>query len=610
MFIRRARTRTNEQGEAYYSYRLVRSEREGERVRQRTLLNLGSEFPIAREHWRGLCTRIQELLKGQAALFSCPEEVEREAQRIAAQLVQRTPAVPSEALEPPDLQTVDVNSLELTRPRSVGVEHVGLWAMEQLGLGALLERLGFNSVDRACAMATIIARMAAPGSERASWRWLCERSALGDLLGVDFECMSMMRLYRASDALMAKRAAIETHLFEQATELFGLRHTVTLYDLTNTFYEGSAAAHPKARRGHSREKRSDCPLLTLGLVLDGSGFVRRSEVFSGSVSEAATLAGMLDALHAPADALVVMDAGIATEANITWLKDGGYRYLVVSRERNRHFDPDLAVAIETRSRQKVHVHKVIDKDDSEARLYCYSEARAKKEQDIADHFATRFEDQLQKLNDGLGRPRTRKRLDLVWQRIGRFREKSRGVGAHYTIEVIADDSGKKARAITWKRQVRAGTMITHPGVYCLRTNMADWDEEALWRTYTALTDVEAVFRSLKSELGLRPIFHETQKRSDGHLFITVIACQLVQTIRRRLGEKGERASWSSLRSILEGQQRVTAIFRRKDGRTCERLHAPSPDNAGSTMRSASIPLREASRSWSPEPGISRRKPGM
>ena len=115
--------------------------------------------------------------------------------------------------------------------------------------------------------------------------------------------------------------------------------------------------------------------------------------------------------------------------------------------------------------------------------------------------------------------------------------------------------------------MRAGTMITPPGVYCLRTNMPDWDEEALWRTYTALTDVEAVFRSLKSELGLRPIFHQTQKRSDGHLLITVIACQLVQTIRRRLGEKSERASWSSLRSILEGQQRVTAIFRRKDGRT-------------------------------------------
>ena len=569
MFIRRARTRTHERGESYYSYRLVRSERDGERVRQRTLLNLGSEFPIEREHWRVLCARIRELLDGQAALvpLSCPQEVEREAQRIAAQLLQRAPSVPTEALKPPDLQTVDVDSLELIRPRSAGVEHVGLWAMEQLGLGALLERLGFNSVDRACAMATVIARMAAPGSERASWRWLCEHSALGELLGVDFECMSMMRLYRVSDALMAKRTAIESHLFAQATELFGLRHTVTLYDLTNTFYEGSAATHPKAKRGHSKEKRSDCPLLTLGLVLDGSGFVRRSEVFSGAVNEAGTLAGMLDALHAPADALVVMDAGIATEANVTWLKDNGYRYLVVSRERNRHFDPDLATAIETRSRQKVHVHKVIDKDNSEARLYCYSEARARKEQDIADDFAARFEDELRKLNDGLGRPRTHKRLDRVWQRIGRLREKSPGVGAHYAIDVIADDSGEKARAITWERRPLAGTMITHPGVYCLRTNMAEWDEEALWRSYTALTDVEAVFRSLKSELGLRPIFHRTQKRSDGHLFITVIAYQLVQTLRRRLGEKGERASWSSLRSILERQQRVTATFHRKDGRT-------------------------------------------
>jgi len=119
-------------------------------------------------------------------------------------------------------------------------------------------------------------------------------------------------------------------------------------------------------------------------------------------------------------------------------------------------------------------------------------------------------------------------------------------------------------------------MISHPGVYCLRTNLADWDEETLWRGYTTLTDVEAVFRSLKSELGLRPIFHRTQKRSDGHLFITVIAYQLVQTIRRRLREAGEHASWDTLRAILHGQQRVTATFRRKDGRT---LHVRKPTRA-------------------------------
>jgi len=574
MFIRRARSRTTERGD-YFTYRLVRSERSGDRVRQRTLLNLGSDFPVERGDWPVLCARIRQLLDRQGALvpLDCPQEVERHAQRIAAQLVNRAPPG---AAERPDLQSVDVSTLELIRPRSVGVENVGLWAMQQLGLESLLERLGLNATQRALAMATIVARMAAPGSERASWRWLCERSALGELLGVDFERMSAMRLYRASDALLARRAAIEAHLFAQAADLFGLPRTVTLYDLTNTFFEGEAAAQPKAERGHSKEKRSDCPLLTLGLALDGSGFVRRSQLFSGAINEDTTLAPMLDALGAPADALVVMDAGLATEANVVWLRETGYRYLAVSRERTRRFDPDLAIALETRSRQTVHVHKEVDARSGEARLYCYSEARARKERGIAERFAARFEDELRKLDDGLKRPRTRKRLDHVWQRIGRIREKSRGAGAHYLVDVIADDSGEKARAVTWQRRPRAGTMVSHPGVYCLRTNLADWDEETLWRTYTTLTDVEAVFRSLKSELGLRPIFHRTQKRSDGHLFITVIAYQLVQTIRRRLRETGEHASWDTLRRILEGQQRLTATFRRKDGRT---LHVRKPTRA-------------------------------
>ena len=566
MFIRRAKTRTADTGEVYHSHRLVRNERRGEKVRQRTLLNLGSHFPVDRAHWPLLCARIDQLLEGQDGLvpLTCPPEVEQQAQHVAAQLLnQRPPAAGGE----PDLHTVDVDTLELVRPRSVGVEAVGQWAAEQLGLDALLERLGLSRTQRALALATIVGRMAKPGSERATWRWLCERSALGELLDVDFWRMSPMRLYRISDVLMDHRGAIESHLFDRATDLFGLSRTVTLYDLTNTYFEGKAQAQHKARRGHSKEKRTDCPLLTLGLVLDGSGFVRRSEVFSGSVNEDTTLAPMLEALGAPADALVVMDAGVATEDNVAWLRENGYRYLVVSRERTRRFDPDLATALETRSRQTVHVQKVEDDEGGETRLYCYSEARAEKERGIVERFRMRLEGELTKLYEGLSRPRTRKGLDHVWQRIGRIRENSRGADAHYVIDVVPDDTGTRARAVTWERKPRGGTMHTHPGVYCLRTNVRDWDEETLWRTYTTLTDVEAVFRSLKSELGLRPIFHHTQKRSDGHLFISVIAYQLVQTIRRQLAGQGGTDSWKTLRSVLEGQQRVTATFRRKDGRT-------------------------------------------
>ena len=466
-----------------------------------------------------------------------------------------------------DLQTVEVGSVELTRPRSVGVEQVGCWALEQLGLGDLLGELGLNGPMRAAVVGAIVGRLARPGSERATWGWLGRRSGLGELLDFDFETLSLMQMYRASDALMKHRQAIEAHLFTRAMGLFDLQPTVTLFDLTNTFFEGAASRQPKAQRGHSKDKRSDCPLLTLGLVLDGAGFVRRSQVFAGRVDEPRTLAGMLEALEAPRGALVVMDRGVATEDRIQWLREEGYRYLVASRQGHRQFDPELALTVETASKATLQLHKEVSDDGREVRLYCCSQQRAQKERGIVERFSRRFEQGLTRLCEGLSRPRTHKGIEKVRERIGRLKEQSRGVAQHYSIEVLTDDSGRKATALTWTRQPRQGSMATHPGVYCLRSNQTDWDEESLWRTYTTLTDVEAVFRSLKSELGLRPIYHHKPVRSEGHLFLTVIAYQLVQVIRKRLKQRGDPSSWTTLRRILEGQQRVTVTFRRGDGRT-------------------------------------------
>ena len=569
MFVRRTLTRRTG-GQDYHSHRLVESRRDGAKVRQRTLLNLGSDFDLPKTQWPDLCRRIDEILNGQAPLLDdVPEAVEAEAQRIAAQLLARGRAGDTEAAR--DLVTVDVDTLSLTRPRSVGVEQVGLWALERLGLVELLAGLGVNAALRTAAVGSIVARLAYPASERATHAWLAERSALGELLEVDFETTGAMQLYRASDALIKHREAIEAHLFDRAMDLFDLAPTVTLYDLTNTFYEGEAADQPNARRGHSKEKRSDCKLLTLGLVLDAGGFVRRSKVFAGNVKEDRTLAGMLEALKAPPGSRVVLDRGIATEAQIDWLAEHGYRYIVVSRERRRRFDAEAATAHRTRTGGTVHLEKVADPEGGEVRLYCYSEERANKERGIAERFAARLERDLKALYEGLSRPRTQKKLDKVWQRIGRLTEKSRGVGQHYAIEVEADETGERAVAVRWRKKPLAGTMLTHPGVYCLRSNETDWSEERLWRTYTLLTDLEAVFRALKSELGLRPIHHRTPRRAEGHLFITVIAYQLVQVIRRRLAERGDgpirSASWTTLRRILGGRQRVTATFKRADGRT-------------------------------------------
>lgn len=587
MFIRKTTTRNKSSNESYFTFRLVAAERTGDRVRQRTLLNLGRHFDLPQPSWPRLCARIEALLGGQPDMLAEPAAIEVLAQRFAARLIAAQPGSGEPAAAPPPrapefaqpapaqppttpaplYAEVDVASLQLTRPRAVGVEAAGLAAMDWLGIGRILTDIGLNGVQRDAVAGLLIGRMAAPGSEMATWRWLRERSALGELLDVDFETMPPIRLYRTSDLLVRHRDKIETALFTNIQGLFGLPVTVTLYDLTNTYFEGTVAGNAKAARGRSKEKRSDCPLVTLGLVLDSSGFVRRSRMFAGNAAEAGTLRDMLEGLAAPGGALIIMDAGIATGANIAWLKEQKYRYLVVSRERGRQFDPGLAVDTLTASNETVRLQRVLDEDGTEVRLYCHSEGRQTKETAIAARFMTSFEAGLEKLAAGLGKPRGQKKLAEIQQRIGRLKEKSRGASQHYDIVVTPDETGKTAASIAWTKTPVEGTMLTHPGVYCLRSNETAWDAATLWHTYTMLTDLEAVFRGLKSELGLRPVYHRKEERTEGHLFITVLAYQLVQAIRRKLEAAGETMSWTRLREILSVQRRVTATFRQRDGHT-------------------------------------------
>lgn len=611
MFIRQTRTNNKATGEGYFTFRLVRGERIAGKVRQITVLNLGRHFPILQDDWPLLCSRLEQLLNPQTFLctLECSDKIERTAQHYYKQLVDRAeassstkteaaaqiqsatsatnsagaPCVPTLSSTPnaapapavtaatpvvPDIQSVDLDSLALSQSRSVGVEHVALHAIAQLGLQEKFTELGITAVGRACILGNLIGRMAAPASELATWEWLQSKSALGELLDVDFAALSHMRLYRASDALMLHHDRIEAHVFGAVTQLFALEETVTLYDLTNTYFEGGAELNDKAHLGHSKEKRSDCPLVTLGLVLEGSGFVRRSQTFEGNVSEGPTLQVMLTGLKAPPGALVIMDAGIATQANVDWLIEHKYRYLVVRRGGARQFDADQSVATQTASGETVRLQKIISEDGKELELYCHSSGRQAKEVAMVERFCKSFEAGLQKIADGLLMPGEKKKdAEKVLVRIGRLKQKSRGASQHYTLKLESDDSGKKALGLSWEKQLVQGTMATHPGVYCLRTNVLDWDEHKLWQTYSTLTDIESVFRSLKGELGLRPVFHQKENRADGHLFITVLAYQCVQVIRKKLKEFGINDSWATLRNTISGQQRVTASIERTDGHT-------------------------------------------
>jgi len=209
----------------------------------------------------------------------------------------------------------------------------------------------------------------------------------------------------------------------------------------------------------------------------------------------------------------------------------------------------------------------MQKQTGETRLYCHAELKAKKEQAIRNRFHVRLEEGLDKLNAGLDKKGTTKNYAKILERIGRLREKNSRVAQGYSIEVIADADKNNAIRIEWQRELQSDQKDQHCGVYCLRTNIPDWSEEQLWTTYTMLTEIEATFRSLKTDLGLRPVYHHKEDRVTGHLFITLLAYHLVHTLRYQLKRQGIHLSWNSIRNIMSTQQRLTITLPTDDNKT-------------------------------------------
>ncbi len=585
MFIRRTATNSKKTEQVYYTYRLVQGVRVGSVVKQTTLLNLGSHFDIAQADWALLASRIEAVLHGQTGLQlqPVPETVEAMAQRCAAQLIARLPTPDAALSSSADskgvdrFQEVDIDSIEMVRPRSVGVEHAALSAIRSCALEEKLTELGLNRPQIAAAVGNIVGRMAHPGSELSTHAWLQRRSALGELIGFDFESMDLNRLYRSSDALYKYRDALQEHLFGAAKSAFGFIESVTLYDLTNTYFEGIAGGAPKAARGRSKEKRSDCPLVTLAMVLDGSGFVRKSQVFAGNASEPKTLKEMLTELSAPKGAAVVMDAGIATDANLGWLRQEGYHYVVVSRQRSRQFDDAQAIEVQTAGDVTIKIQRVLDADKGEANLYCHSPTRELKDRAIDDAKSSAFVATLHKLVNALAKPGATLSMTKAMERIGRAKQRYARAAQHYQVHVEPDASGVNVASITWEKHTKGGSAAMFPGVYCLRTTLIDLDDATLWRTYTMLTQLESVFRSLKTDLGLRPVYHQIERRIEGHLFISVLAYHFVHTMRLQLKAKGIHESWQTLRQTLNSQQRITTTLTRRDGRAVHVRKATRPE---------------------------------
>jgi len=607
MFIRKVKTRTTDKGINYYSYRLVDTYRSAGRVRQRTLMNLGSHFSFPQAQWPELTQRIEQILEGQSELI-VPEspELEEQAQSISHLLLRKYSKAELLGLSGAeqeatahdkgtsdegnsDLHTVDLNSLEYINSRTIGAEALAFSALSAVDLPGCLKTLGFNRNQLNAAVGNIVGRMVLPGSELSTHDWLQKNSALGELLDFEYEKQGLSALYRVSDQLWSHHDAIEQHLYQQHMSLIDTEDTITLYDLTNTFFEGTGKYNDLAAYGHSKERRNDCPLVTLALVLGESGFVRHSRIFAGNASEPATLQQMIEQLRQPVNTknnkagkdeqsdnpsgeldlrlplTIVMDAGIASEDNIQWLVEQGYKYIVVSRKRQMEFDEQHSVVVKEHEHDSVQAMRV-ERENGEIELYCHSALREKKERGMSKLASERLESELNYLAEGLHIKRRLKNAKRICEKVGRLRQKYSSVSRYYEITIETDDAQKNATELNFKRiEPKENDPNAHPGVYCLRSNQTGWDEQQMWSTYIMLTDLEAVFRSLKSELGMRPVYHQKTHRVEGHIFITLLGYNLVHQIRCQLKQQGIDDSWETIRTTMSTQMRITTRLKGKDG---------------------------------------------
>lgn len=571
MFIKKTIKKDRSTGKTYCAYHLVESVRTAKGPRQRILLYMGADIGLPENEHGQLAQCISELLSGIQRLIRHPEHIERIAQRYVSQIVRHLSA-PGNHSETASREfiPIDVNSVEKTEPRSVGAEHLMLQMAQQLELPKQLAKLGLSKAESAIALGTIIARAVNPDSERSTYTWLQEESGLGELLDFDFKKISLHKLYRISDELLPHKEVLERYFESIERKFHGYANTIALYDLTNVYMEGQAKRNPKAKFGVSKEKRNDCPLITMGLVMNEHGFLHGTSILPGNASEPKTLEEMIKSLSAHQSLfkpIIVLDAGISTEENLTWLRDNHYPYIVSARQDapSLELDGDLISVGDANNFVKAALIK--NSIDSEERwLYCESDAKAAVASQMKQAFKTRFEDDLKGALASLSKPKGRKKYQKVLERIGRLKEKHKQISGCYEVNVEASDDGKIATSIKWKAiEEKLSDKLT--GSYFLRTNLTNLGAKELWQLYNTLRRVEDAFRFMKSSLGLRPVYHQLQHRVDGHLWITIMAYHLIQQCLYQLKQQGIQYEWKTVRNIMRSRVRVTMQAKMEDGKT-------------------------------------------
>ena len=576
MFIKKIDKSNLNTGKYYFTYRLCESYRIDDKVRHRNILNVGKLENIRKEDFKLLCDRIEQKVRGINTLFSTlPENVEKEAELIYRRIlnenlldcaiVSASPAVEDKGENPvnQDIQKVDINSISNEDSRSFGGEWLSKQIFDSCGLSHFLSQNIDNEDIEKLISVEIISRMIHPSSELETSRWLANESSLCEMLSLP-KTPDHRKLYEAARRLHAQKDRVEDCLYQHFASKYPDKMRLCLYDLTNFYFEGRKEGSSLAQFGRSKEKRSDAKLVSLALLTNGQGFIRHSKIYKGNISEPSTLQEVIADL-APdikkdvnlfnSKPVAIIDAGIATEENLKRLREDGFDYICVSRSNLQDYslaETEIKTVLDNRKHPIELCKAVSAKDDGDLYLYVKSGKKEQKELSMSSKLTKRFVDELENIKSSLSRKKGVKEEGAVNQRIGRLRQKYPSISKLYKIELKVN-ANKTVVDIIYEQSKAAA----EAGVYFIRSSQNQLTEELIWEIYNTLREIEGTFRCLKTDLDIRPIHHQNDKNTEAHIFVGIVACQLVHAIRSALKQSGINHGWRRIRNIMSSQTAVT-----------------------------------------------------
>jgi transposase len=567
--------------------------------RQRVVISLG-DAALAQADWKPVAAVVAAELYGGKPLLA--PKLSENGQRWADTILRRVmregrwlplrPAV--DVVQAESLDGVLVDQITHGQSAVLGPVLVGQHAWEALGMPGALSALGFNPKEQALAAASVINRLVEPLSEHALREWL-PGTALPELLGEEILKGDPNRFYYVSDALLRKQVQLEAHFRAAQARRFPYPRTILLYDLTNTHFEGQALGNPKAKRGKNKQGRSDCPQVVVGMVYDEQGFELAHRTFAGNQSDSTSLVEMVKSLQqaagypesaeelplGPKQAMVIVDAGVATAGNVKRLADAHFHYLVNDSRRGRkkwaaEFAQDTLFQPVAGREAKSEVRiRSIELKSGERLVLCKSQGRREKEVAMRSGAEKRFLAGLEKLQTRLSKGQL---TDVVkaQRALGKLLERAPRVRRFYQVDL--KDSANLRAGLSWQRkdEIREEDEALL-GCYVLRTDRSELNQEWLWNTYILLTRAEDGFAALKGDLGLRPNFHQREGRVDAHIFITVLAYQLLRSITYTLEQKGDHRDWPTLRRVLQTHCYATLSLPTRSGTVLHVRRAGAPE---------------------------------